>query len=103
MSLRFDIACAHFLWRDINSRALINCSRSVCPCVSKEDTILESFPSYDRAYPSSQVYSTFKKYDVKFLWNAVETEKNLKDSPCPCVSKEDTILESFPGNPNGSA
>ncbi len=46
-----------------------------------EGSVAEVYLSYDRAYPSSQIYSAFKKYDVKFLWNAVETEKNLKDSP----------------------
>ncbi|MBR0013087.1 anti-sigma factor [Bacillus subtilis] len=41
-----------------------------------EGTVSEVYLSYDRAYPTKDVYNKFKGYDVSFLWNAIETEKN---------------------------
>ncbi|KXZ20773.1 anti-sigma factor [Bacillus nakamurai] len=64
-----------------------------------EGSVAEVYLSYDRAYPSTEIYSRFKSYDVKFLWNAVETEKNLKDSPYAeplgFPGKDSKMLSSF--------
>ncbi|MHA7765112.1 anti-sigma factor [Bacillus atrophaeus] len=46
-----------------------------------EGTVSEVYLSYDRAYPSNDIYDKLSGYDVRFLWNAIETEKNLKDTP----------------------
>ncbi|MEC1732143.1 anti-sigma factor [Bacillus mojavensis] len=45
-----------------------------------EGTVSEVYLSYDRAYPTKEVYKKFSGYDVSFLWNAVETEKNTGDT-----------------------
>ncbi|MEC1436411.1 anti-sigma factor [Bacillus spizizenii] len=45
-----------------------------------EGTVSEVYLSYDRAYPTKEVYNKFKGYDVSFLWNAIETELNTNET-----------------------
>jgi len=45
-------------------------------------TVSEVFLSLDKAYESNEIENFISKYDVKILWNAVDTglEKNMEDS-----------------------
>ncbi len=72
-----------------------------------EGTVSEVYLSYDRAYPTKDVYNKFKGYDVSFLWNAIETERNTNKTadtePLGYPGKDSKFLASLntKGKSNG--
>ncbi|NPC92015.1 anti-sigma factor [Bacillus sp. WMMC1349] len=44
-------------------------------------TVTEAFLSFDRPYPTGELYEKLKRYDIRILWNAIETEDDLKNHP----------------------
>lgn len=46
-----------------------------------EGTVSEAFLSFDQAYSTKAIYEMLKKYDIRVIWKAIETEANLQDRP----------------------
>ncbi|MED1738414.1 anti-sigma factor [Bacillus swezeyi] len=46
-----------------------------------DGTVAEAFLSFERAYPTRELYEKLKGYDIRVLWNAIETENDLKEHP----------------------
>ncbi|MBU8787899.1 MULTISPECIES: anti-sigma factor [Bacillus] len=44
-------------------------------------SVTEAFLSFERSYPTDELYDKLKGYDIRVLWNAIETEDDLKDHP----------------------
>ncbi|MFN2746857.1 anti-sigma factor [Bacillus sp. z60-18] len=46
-----------------------------------DGTVTEAYVSFERSYPTRELYDKLKRYDVRVLWNAIETETDLKEHP----------------------
>ncbi|MGG3622788.1 anti-sigma factor [Bacillus gobiensis] len=46
-----------------------------------DGTVSEAFLSFDQAYSTKEIYEKLKKYDIRVIWKAIETEANSQDRP----------------------
>ncbi|EWH23827.1 anti-sigma factor [Bacillus haynesii] len=70
----------HFVYPDGIKEKSVSKAESILKQLP-DGTVTEAFLSFERAYPTKELYDQLKGYDIRVLWNAIETEADLKDHP----------------------